>query len=522
MNDKIPGFSLPFQGCPNDQHTKNMLSIISEAVLSQGSKAFPPGPDRLIFNLDEDVRARPFKLKDMEGNEMQFTGELEFKFPVMLHVLSGAEIVCMFGNTVLTFDGKGTEEFIEQIKARNAQFGIAPPPEFILESDKAHLNSGLTELLPGVPALKVNDFPIHTSQEWTAVLQACGDGKHQRHLIENEQTGTLRHHRPGAHFYAEAKLLDEEIQSGYGVELLRAAIRELDVDAGYIMLYISECLAPACELLPNTAATGFIDLDDIARKTLGGYASNPQELERRREKVWHTIKFGARWVVGGRRSITYVEKQTDRVIDTEIYTSPWQIMSRQETVQQPLFPAQSVPVRVELVASRAWTDLTTRPDTAQYLRFGKVLGSIPGGQASGDWARTLGMAYLTWARTKLDKALSNAAPPSRRELLDMFPPKKAAYQDLLGTTNAKRIYEYWCGAEDYLKETETIVLPAKRGPKPTGAKGWQEWLDAAPPWKPGPLLKAALEEQQRRLYTSKPRHLNPAKRKPGRPPKNAV
>lgn len=367
--------------------------------------------------------------------------------------------------------------------------------------------------------LKSRTYPVQSSQEWTAVMQAMADSRYGRYLTPNEQAGTLRHQRPGAPYFTEAKLLDSEREAGYGIELLKAATQQLDLDAGYVVLYISRLLAPPSQLQPNTAAVGWVDLDDVARMTLGGYAPGPKELAERREKVWNAIRFGARWFVVGNRSIPYMDKQTGQKIDTELHTSLWQVMSRQEPVQPALFPSDAVPLRVELVVSREWTELTTRSDTAQFLAFGEVLGSIPGGQASGAWARSLGMAYMVWARTKMADALGGKPTLTRRQLLDQFPAKTAPYDKLLGTTHAKRIHEYWRTAEDMLKDRELIQFPTEREPKPSGAKAWQQWLDSPPPWTPGRLLREALEQQARNLHIAKPRQLNPAKRR-GRPPKS--
>lgn len=367
-------------------------------------------------------------------------------------------------------------------------------------------------------SVKSSHFAMHSSQEWTAVLQCLADGKYDRYYTGNEQAGTLRHSRPGTPYHTEARLLDAEREAGYGIELLKAAALQLDLDAAYIVLYMSQLLAPPAPLQPNTAAVGWVDLDDVARMTLGGYASSPKELVERREKVWNAIRFGARWFVVGDRSIPYFDKQTGEVIDTELHTSLWQVMKRQEPTQPALFPNDAVPLRVELVVSREWTELTTRSDTAQFLSFGEVLGAIPGGQATGAWSRSLGMAYMVWARTKMLDALDNKPTMTRRQLLDQFPAKTAPYQSLLGTTHAKRIFDYWRGAEDILKERELIEFFGKRPEKPTGAKGWQEWLDSSPPWIPGRLLRDALEHQARNAYKPISRQLNPAKRR-GRPRK---
>ena len=239
-------------------------------------------------------------------------------------------------------------------------------------------------------------YPIHTGEEWRAFLQAASDGKELRHYIANAQTGTLRHQRPNAPFFTETSLSEEEqVAHGgldAGIELLKDAASALDIDDGLAWLYISHLLAPPAPLPPNAASVAWIDLDDVARKTMGGYAPNPTEAARRRAKVWHAIRYGARAHIGGQRSVPYFDKSTGREVETEIYTTPWQIASRQDELPS-LFPTETMPVRVELAASRQWTAITTAPDTAQYLPFGEIIGQFPANQPGGAWARVLGLAY---------------------------------------------------------------------------------------------------------------------------------
>ena len=372
-----------------------------------------------------------------------------------------------------------------------------------------------------LPLEKSNEFSVHTGQEWSALTHLASDGRLGRYLTSNEQLGSLRHQRPGAPFFAEVALSDEERDAGHGIELLRQATQELDFDDGFIMLYVSHLLAPPEPLSPRLRAAAWIDLDDVARKTLGGYETDATEAQRRREKVYHAIRYAARAHIGGARSSVYFNKQTGEKIDTRILTSPWKIMSREEPVQASLFPSETVavPLRIELVASQEWTALTTSRDTAQYLPFGEVLGSIPGNQPGGAWARSLGFAYLHWCRIKYQDALRGEAP-TRRELLDAYPAKKAFYQDVLSSKDPRRALKYWKDAEDHLRAQNMIEAPASDIKPPVGYK-WQEgWLEARPTWTPGPLLRSVLESIAQNRFEEKPRQLSPLKRKRGRPRKN--
>jgi hypothetical protein len=396
-------------------------------------------------------------------------------------------------------DIKGREVFLDTIQKRNDAAGFSMPEALKALFEKAD------EITSYPEARKADSFSLHTGQEWTALINCASDGKTSRNIIPNEQNGSLRHKRPGAPFFTEFVLLDEEREAGHGVELLQQATQELDVDDGIAWLYISDLLAPPGPLPPYAAATAWIDLDDVARKTMGGYARDTAELMKRRAKVYHAIRCGARAYIGGERSIAYQEKQTGKQIDTRIYTTPWQIVSRQDA-QASLWPCDSIPLRVELVASREWTSLTTNPDTAQYLSLGEVIGAIPANQASGAWARALALAYVNWCRWHLHAALRGEAP-TRRQLLDQHPAKKAPYLSFL-KKNPARVTEYWHGAEHYLHE-QGLISAIQKSPD----KWDKNWLAQSPNWNPGTRLRPMLEALTKSRFEPKPRELNPAKRK---------
>jgi hypothetical protein len=375
-----------------------------------------------------------------------------------------------------------------------------------------------------MPAAGLATFPVHTGQEWQALQHLAGDGKafDNRLFSLNQQRGSLRYQRPSAPFYGELLLTDEEREAGHGVDLLRDATRLLDVDSAVIWLYVSELLSPVGDLPANAAAFAWIDLDDVANKTLGGYASNPTEKQKRRAQVYHAIKYGARAFVGGARSIPYFDKQTGVEIPSRIYTAPWQISGLQESETPCLWPELDVPLRVRLVASPEWTALTTHRDAAQWLPLAEKIGAISGNQPGGAWARALALSYLTWCRIDPHAALAGQTP-SRQKLLNTNTPKKQPYKELLGTKNANRIREYWETAESHLSDAGIIQLvrrPARISK--SGSDEWRPaWLNALAPWQPGSEIQGALEAIIAKKYLEKPRQLNPAKRR-GRPRKSAA
>lgn len=479
------------------------------------------GPDALSFEIPGGAVWRSIE----DGKEkVTVYNSATWSASVVFHPIEGG-VGCVIGSSVFRFRAKevgflrppssaippGTaaayifvqstlDELHQVLKTRNQNSGWAIP---LL----------LQEVETG-DARSANEFSLHTGQEWTAFLQTATDGKRLRFFVGNEQMGTLRHQRPNASFWTETALTEDERQAGHGIELLEKAATELDLDDGLAWLYISHLLAPPAPLPQHAAALAWIDLDDVARKTMGGYPRNPEEAIERRRKVWYAIRYGARAYIGGRRSVPYFDKTTGREIETEIYTAPWQILQRQQAVQPSLFPDDDeIPVRVELVASRAWTALTTSPDTAQYLPLGEVIGAIPPSQAGGAWARSLGMGYFQWCRCNLQAALRGDAPPGREFLLSQFPSKKSPYDTLLSGPNPKRALEYWCSAEDYLRDAGIIEAPPGER-QPAKRKNWQpEWLSASPEWKPGPHLRPMLEALASHMPPDRPRQLRSPRKK---------
>lgn len=375
-------------------------------------------------------------------------------------------------------------------------------------------------LMPPKTKKKIARYPIHTGEEWQEILHATSDGKTLQHYVANTQAGTLRHQRPNAGYYTELSLSDEERRAGYDTGLLLQAAGTLDADDGLICLCVSQLLAPSAPLPQGATAAAWIDLNEVAIKALGGYAPNEAEAQKRRAKVYNAMRYFTRTHVGGQRKVEYYDKQSKRKLDTQIYTTPWQIVSRQEEIVS-LFPentSENIPVRVELVASRRWLELTTQPSTAQYLPFGELIGAIPANQPGGAWARVLGLAYLHWCRCHLPEATSGGTPRSRRELLDQYPSKVAPYQEILASKNPRRALDYWRSAESYLRETELIETIEEDVEMPR--KHWQEkWLSAPPPWKPGSRLRQTLDELMKNRFQAAPRSLQskrPAKRRAAR------
>lgn len=267
----------------------------------------------------------------------------------------------------------------------------------------------------------------------------------------------------------------------------------------------------------------WIDLDDVMDKIGWTPRSTRERLEMRR-RVWRYLQFGARASIVGQRSGEYIDKKTGQRIETIIDAPPWAVLEREKPAQPQLFPeVQETPLRVRLVASPAWTRLTTLPETAQYLPMGELLGAIPGNKPSGAWARVLGLALANFWRRQPRAALDSSLKPSRRELLDRYTPKAAPPMEILQGSHPRRAIEYWHGALEilvdcgFLAREGEAALSLKAMKSTVPRQDWQEnWLGALVELRPGSAMSEAVQSCASALPASRSRALGtsaPAKRR---------
>jgi hypothetical protein len=362
------------------------------------------------------------------------------------------------------------------------------------------LNSSLVSQLDRekVSAREASDYFINTAPEMDALERAAADGKHGRHYSADEQEKALRHAIPGASHHVHLSLTIAEEMAGLTAITLEQLTKEQDADAALAFLYIARVLAPPSLQAIQDFAGGGIDFDDVLSKI--GW--DPRSTEERREmhkRIYQFILFGERARVIGNRRGKYKDKHTGEVINTVISSPLWRVIRTETPDQQSLFPLQEIPVRVDLVLSNEWRALLTSPQTAQYLPMGEKLGAIPGNKPSGAWARVIGLALASFWRRNPREAVEGTLKPTRRELLERYPPKTGTVEDVHSSTKPMRAVEYWCGALEILVETGLL---SKTGEAAIGVKhqkdrlprqGWfDRWLDETVELRPGPLLEEAI------------------------------
>ncbi|BCM94530.1 hypothetical protein IAD21_06437 (plasmid) [Abditibacteriota bacterium] len=371
---------------------------------------------------------------------------------------------------------------------------------------------------PSEKALSAPDFLIHTSPEMDALERAAADGKHGRHYTNLPMEPARVHQVQGASHYVRLDLTDAEQMAGAQTEFLENLTDAQDADSALAFLYISRLLAPPSPLAVREYAGGKIDLDDVIAK-IGWDPRTSTERREMHKRLYQFMRFAERATVIGVRRGKYKDKHTGQTIPTEIRASLWRIIKVEMPEQQSLYPEMDVPVSVELVMSREWTSLLTQPQTAQYLPMGELLGSIPGNKPSGAWARVIGLALASFWRRLPRESMDGSVKPTRRELLERYPPKTGSVSDVLATHNPQYIITYWCGALQILSDAGFI---ARDGDPQKSAKemraelprqGWADvWLDTQIDIQPGPLMADAIKSRGSALPVPVP-----TARKRGRP-----
>lgn len=355
--------------------------------------------------------------------------------------------------------------------------------------------------LPGEAHLSASDFFIHTSPEMDALERAAADGKHGRHYRDLEQEPARVHQIQGASHFVRLELTEAEKFGNADTKLLEQLTNAQDADSALAFLYISSLLAPPSPLPDHTAATGKIEFDDVLKK-IGWDPRTSSERREMHRRLFQFILFGERAQVIGTRRGKYKDKHTGEVIPTTIRSAIWRIIKTETPDQKSLYPEMDVPVNVDLVMSREWTNLLSQPQTAQYLPMGELLGAIPGNKPSGAWARVVGLALASFWRRLPRESLDGSIKPTRRELLERYPPKTGSVQDVLGSPNPRYVFKYWCGALGLLsdcgfiaKSGEALIAPeVMRSSLPR--QGWaDEWMSAVVDITPGPLLMDSMKHR---------------------------
>jgi hypothetical protein len=180
-----------------------------------------------------------------------------------------------------------------------------------------------------------------------------------------------------------------------------------------------------------------------------------------RLKVWRILTIlSAMEVIGERRSVVR-DPVTGKKVHVESADPLLNGKAFRTVGSQVPFDAGAPPIKVTINAS-PWL-ARWRGNRAALQDFGSLLAisDIPIGQPSGAWARAIGWALQQFWREEATHAAYGRAGDghrptvrfrdvTRRELLEMFPPRPSV-RDVLDGNNPSRAIEYWESAIGILK-----------------------------------------------------------------------
>lgn len=477
-------------------------AVFMKTFDAAGEVLWEPGPDTVEMCTEEsDIELT------LNGEPVRLVGPLRIKttcpatlWPsddgLVLHARRADGKPGIFVAAKFNDQGASTHELHQAIRGRNARLGLTQLAG--IEPDKL-----------AVP-IKAPDFMVHTDQGTDALMTALADGKEGRYWHTDEQAGTHRHRRPNSPFEVVMALTEAERQAGIGPILLEDMTRAMTTDGALAMLYVCRLLVPPSPLPPNAYHGGWIDLDDVAARVWPVRPRSRKERLERRKEIYSYVRWLERASCTGHRSGTYKDRDGNE-IPTTIDSPIWRIMGTERPTDPCLWPELEVPLRVELVCTREWASLLTDPKTAQYLPFAERLGAIPADKPSGAWARSIGLALGNLWRREPRKALDGTLNPTRKELLERYPPKTGP-RDVLGN-HPVRVVQYWYQAlrmlcDEGLLERAGEVLRSEKGFRPPERQGWADsWLDERVELKPGPDMAKVLADLASARPPDRPREL---------------
>jgi hypothetical protein len=237
---------------------------------------------------------------------------------------------------------------------------------------------------------------------------------------------------------------------------------------------------------------------DVLLRAVGRYRNGRQEREAERQRLAEHLQLIGALAICGRRDGTFRDRQTRAPLDLPIREPLLQVLA--------LEGGAAAPEQVTLAAG-PWL-ARFRGNHRVLATFGEVgcLAELPGRQAGGAWAQSLGLALQQRWREQATYAQRQRGPDGsislrfrpfrRRELLTLFRPDPPV-EAILAGDHPKRGLEYWNEAigllvqQGLLRERPLPVQPTRSPVKPR-RQGWERaWLEEALEFTPaGPVMTA--------------------------------
>jgi hypothetical protein len=239
-----------------------------------------------------------------------------------------------------------------------------------------------------------------------------------------------------------------------------------------------------------------VEIDELISR-IGIDPRSTAERKDTRLKAWRILTIlGAMKVLGARRSAVR-DRTTGKTVQLESSDPLLTVTAWRPVGAQIPLDAGVAPLKVTIVTS-PWL-ARWRGNRAALQEFGQLLAisEIPIGKPSGAWARAIGWALQQLWREQATRATYGRAgddhrptvhfrPFTRRELLEMFPPRPSV-RDVLDGNDPRRAIDYWdaaiaelkaCGADKGRQPIVSYCGPTREWKRDRPRKGWAElWLD---------------------------------------------
>jgi hypothetical protein len=436
------------------------------------------------------------------------------------------------GAPILSPDDEGRTHFslnvTKQLMSEDERFFVNITLD-VTENHRLFFSRSEPQLLP--LALTNDSFDIQTSQEVDILLQSAGYGGSRKNWRNEIQRDSRIFEMKGATHYIEIPRRRDEMSEPVEWAVVERLTDSQNSDFALALFYVVSLLAPPPSVSEDRAIIGgWIDLNDVMEK-IGWMAEkpSPEKREMLRRQIWDFLRYGEQAIVCGRRSTTYKDRASNKVISTDIESPAWRITDVQRPQQDSLFSENKpAPVQARVVISEQWEPLFRSPFLAQYFPLGELIGAIPPKKIAGDWARMMGLNLLRNWRINSHETLSGKLRLSRRELLTHYLPKTKSVEEILNGEKPKRAVEYYRAALNILAESGLIAASGDAAKEMTAAKmlsdysgyRWGEkWLDGLCNLAPGPKALLTIEAIAANKFQPKPRDLQSAKKRRGRPKK---
>jgi hypothetical protein len=348
------------------------------------------------------------------------------------------------------------------------------------------------------------ELPQHTFPEAKVAAIALADGPRMRRWIPVEGEIALRHHVSDRE-PLQTKLVGAPLLDWLGMpntlERLQEELRQLGLPA-VLLLHI--CLGAALESATDQRLFVRHSIDEMIR-AIGWQPRSRVERAQARHKIWRWMAVFSALQVIGKRAGRYKDPDTGEVYDLTSRSELLHISERLDAEQLSFDPGQP-PVAITYNAGPWIQHWAGNRRVLSYFGDVRKLAAIPAGKPSGAWAQAIGMALQQWWREQSATAVPGVVgddnhltvrfvhKPTRRQLLDMFPPTPTV-DEILNSRDPGRAKTYWRDAIALLKQAGMIAHYREIGTTIQKRQGWaREWLDQELDVRPDEEGKAAVAE----------------------------